>query len=303
MKQYRNALPLLAVATVVAACSGGGSDGGLNAPTTGSLSVRLMDAPVEDVAEVNVQIAGLRIKPAEGPAIDLDLGAPTVTVDLLELTDENAAVLIDGAEIPAGEYEWLEMEVNAAFDGEMDSYVMTLIGGQEEIRVPSGRVRLVGGFEIGGGEVVQFLFDWSVRKGLVDPPGQPGFLLKPAFRVLSVEEYGVLSGTVDPMTLEHESCTDDDDTDIAVGNVVYIYEGLDIEPFDIDGADPEPIATADVAQNTDGDYVYRMVLMPGDYTVALTCEASNDLPESTEELVFLEPTNLTMDADGETVDF
>jgi hypothetical protein len=195
------------------------------------------------------------------------------------------------------------MEVNASFDGEMDSYVMTLIGGQEEIRVPSGRIRLVSGFEVGGGEVVQFLFDWSVRKGLVDPPGQPGYLLKPAFRVLRVDEFGVLSGTVDPMTLEDESCINDDDMDIAAGNVVYIYEGLDVVPFDVDGADPEPLATADVAQNVDGDYVYRVVLMPGDYTVALTCEAGNDLPESTEDLVFIGPTNVTMDMGGETVDF
>jgi hypothetical protein len=304
MTQHRYALPLLTIAAAgVAACSGGSSGTGANGSAPGSLSVHLMDAPVEDVAEVHVQIAGLTIKPADAAAIELDLGAPTITVDLLELTDENAAVLIDGAEIPAGEYEWLEMEVNASFDGEMDSYVMTLIGGQEEIRVPSGRIRLVSGFEVGGGEVVQFLFDWSVRKGLVDPPGQPGFLLKPAFRVLSVEEFGVLSGTVDPMTLEDDSCTNDDDTDIGIGNVVYIYDGLDADPFDIDGTDPEPLATADVAQNTDGDYVYRVVLMPGDYTVAFTCEGGDDLPESTEALVFLAPTNLIMETDGEAVDF
>lgn len=302
MTDDRYALPLLVLATAaVTACSSGG--GGPDASAPGSLSVQLMDAPVEDVAEVHVQIAGLSIKPADGPAIELDLGAPTITVDLLELTDENAAVLIDGAEIPAGEYEWLEMDVNASFDGDMDSYVMTLIGGQEEIRVPSSRIRLVSGFEVGGGEVVQFLFDWSVRKGLVDPPGQSGYLLKPAFRMLAVEEFGVLSGTVDPMTLEDESCANDDDTDIAVGNVVYVYDGLGVEPFDIDGTDPEPLATADVAQNTDGDYVYRVVLMPGDYTVALTCEAGNDLPETTETLVFIEPTDAVMDTGGTTIDF
>jgi hypothetical protein len=105
------------------------------------------------------------------------------------------------------------------------------------------------------------------------------------------------------MTLEDDSCTNDDDTDIGIGNVVYIYDGLDADPFDIDGTDPEPLATADVAQNTDGDYVYRVVLMPGDYTVAFTCEGGDDLPESTEALVFLAPTNLIMDTAGAAVDF
>lgn len=39
-----------------------------------------------------------------------------VTVNLLELTEENAAVLIDGAVIEAGSYEWLAMDVDAEFD-------------------------------------------------------------------------------------------------------------------------------------------------------------------------------------------
>jgi len=55
-----------------------------------------------------------------------------------------------------------------------DSYVMTEAGGEEEIelRVPSNRVRLVGGFEVPPNKSLQLLFDWDMRKGLVYPPGQ-----------------------------------------------------------------------------------------------------------------------------------
>jgi len=295
----------IAIVCALSACSSGGGGGSANAPSGGnaSLSVLLMDAPVEDVTAVYVQIAALSIKPADGPAIDLTLPQGPITVNLLELDESNAAVVIDGAEIPAGEHDWLRMHVNAEHDGVMDSYVMTTVGGQEEIRVPSGIVRLVGGFEVAASQSVNFLFDWDLRKGLVNPPGLPGYLLKPAFRVLSADGFSMLTGTVDPLTLDDASCINDDDVDIAIGNQVYVYEGFDVTPFDIDGMDPEPLATAIVAQDIAGNYVYSLALMPGVYTVAFTCEAGNDMPESSEDLVFLQPTNVTMDADGEVVDF
>jgi len=300
-------LSLVAIIGGLSACSSG-SDGGASSGTaaangSASMSVLLMDAPAEGVTAVYVEIESLSVKPADGPAIDLSLPQGPITVNLLELDESNAAVLIDGAEIPAGEYNWLRMYVNAEHDGVMDSYVMTAVGGQEEIRVPSGVVRLVGGFEVAASQSVNFLLDWDLRKGLVNPPGLPGYLLKPAIRVLSVDGFSMLSGTVDPLVLDDASCINDDDMDIAIGNLVYVYEGLDVTPFDIDGLEPEPLATAIVAQDMAGDYVYSVALMPGDYTVAFTCEAGNDLPESSEDLVFLQPTNVSMDADGEIVDF
>ena len=222
----------------IGGCSGGGGGG----PAEGTLSVSLMDGPVDGVTEVHVQIDGLWLKPkGDGPAVELPLVGETMNLDLLDLTAENAAVLIDDAEVAAGEYEWLAMDVNAEFDGIYDSYVVTDTGGQEEIRVPSGRVRLVSGFDVGTNEAVEMLFDWSLRHGLVDPPGQPGYLLKPAFRVLDVTAYGALQGTVSPATITDpiREC-DDDDADFDVGNVVYIYEGSNVVPDDIDGVAPDP---------------------------------------------------------------
>jgi hypothetical protein len=294
---------IVAAAALSACSSGSDPAAGGAAAGDGNLSVRLMDAPVENVTAVYVEIAGLSVKTADGPATEIDLPQGPFTVNLLELGESNAAILIDHEALPAGEYNWLEMDVNAAHDGNMDSYVMTTVGGQEELRVPSGRVRLIGDFEVSANQSVSFLLDWDLRKGLVDPIGLPGYLLKPVFRVLRVDEYGLLSGTVDPLILDDASCSNDDDVDISVGNLVYVYQDSDAAPVDIDGIDPEPIATAAVAQDMAGDYVYSVALMPGDYTVALTCEGANDLPESGESLVFIQPTNVTMDADGEIVEF
>lgn len=301
------------------ACSSGGNGGGTDSHA--SLSVSLMDGPVEDVTQVHLKIEHIWLKPTNGAATELTLAGGPIGVDLLGLTDQNAALLVDQAPIAPGSYEWLRMDVSANFDGSYDSYVLTKAGGQEplQLRVPSGSVRLVDGFDVGPNQAVKFLFDWNLRKALVRPPGQPGYFLKPAFRMLDVTELGVLSGTVDMTSVmaakdgmtDPNGCLADDPNDLDVGNVVYVFAGSDVTPDDIDGVD-DPVATADVAQNDSGDYVYRTVLAPGDYTVAFTCQAGNDNPEVDESttttpgpLVFLLPAvNVTVTADTpSTVNF
>jgi hypothetical protein len=180
-----------------------------------------------------------------------------------------------------------------------DSYVMTEAGGEEEIelRVPSGRVRLVGGFEVPPNESLQLLFDWDMRQGLVYPPGQRQYMLKPAFRMLDVTAYGVLKGTIASATVGTSldpavnNCASDDNVDLTVGNVVYVFEG-DVDPNDIDGTD-DAVATVEAERNTAGDYEYRTLLEPGAYTVVFTCEAGNDDPEADDDIEFLDPVGTT----------
>jgi hypothetical protein len=283
--------------TVLTACSGGGGSG--DSPSGKStLSVSLMDAPVDGVTAVHVRITSMWIKPTSGPAVQLALTNTPLDVNLLELTDTNAAILINQAVIEPGSYEWLAMDIAAA-RGVRDSYVLTETGGEEEIelRVPSGRVRLVSGFEVPANQAVRLLFDWDMRQGLVYPPGQRQYLLKPAFRMLDVTAYGVLQGTIaaatvgtslDPAT---NNCAADDNLDLEVGNVVYVFSGS-VTPDDIDGTD-DAVATIEATQNAVGDYVYRTLINPGAYTVAFTCEGGNDDPEAADEITFLNPVGTT----------
>jgi Domain of unknown function (DUF4382) len=287
------------------ACSGGG--GGSSG--TSSLTVSLMDAPVDDVTAVNVEITALWLKGPGSAAKQLKMSQTPMKVNLLDLNDKNAAILIDGQAIDPGSYEWLDMDVNANFDGVLDSFVVTKIGGQEELRVPSGRVRLVGGFDVAANQAVQLLFDWDLRKGLVDPPGQPGFLLKPAFRVVDVHELGKLSGTVALATLnatgDPNGCLADD-PNLDVGNAVYVFAGANITPDDIDGVDPDPVAVIPVEPSSTGDYVYHTVIAPGTYTIAFTCQAGNDNPDDgqSENIKFVAPVTRTISTDMEVaVDF
>ena len=285
---------LLALATM-AACSGGGGDDSSGRST---LSVSLMDAPVDGVTAVYVKITSMWIKSAGGPAVELPLATAPLTVNLMALTDTNAAILINEAVIEPGTYEWLAMDI-AAERGPRDSYVLTEAGGEEEIelRVPSGRVRLVSGFEVPPNQAVRLLFDWDMRQGLVNPPGQRQYFLKPAFRMLDVTAYGVLQGTIAAATVGTSldpavnNCAADDNVNLDEGNVVYVFAGA-VTPDDVDGTD-DPVATVEATRTPAGDYVYRTLIDPGTYTVVFSCEAGNDDPETADEITFLNPVGTT----------
>jgi hypothetical protein len=285
-----------ASALAIAALVGCGSSSDSSGRST--LSVSLMDAPVDGVTAVHVRIASMWIKPTSGPAVQLKLTSTPLDVNLLELTDTNAAILINEAVIEPGSYEWLAMDV-AAERGVRDSYVLTETGAEEEIelRVPSGRVRLVSGFEVPANQGVRLLFDWDMRQGLVYPPGQGQYLLKPAFRMLDVTAYGVLQGTIAAATVGTSldpvanNCAADDKVDLEVGNVVYVFSGSGT-PDDVDGTD-DPVTTIEAAQNAAGDYVYRTFIEPGAYTVVFTCEGGNDDPEAGDDITFLNPVGTT----------
>jgi hypothetical protein len=294
-KVLRDAASIVAMAALVG-CSGGGDGDSSSGKST--LSVSLMDAPVDGVTAVHVRITSMWIKPTGGPAVQLALTNTPLDVNLLALTDTNAAVLINEAVIEPGSYEWLAMDI-AAERGVRDSYVLTQTGGEEEIelRVPSGRVRLVSGFDVPANQGLRLLFDWDMRQGLVYPPGQGQYLLKPAFRMLDVTAYGVLQGTIaaatvgtslDPAT---NNCAADDNVDLEVGNIVYLFSG-GVTPDDVDGAD-DPVTTIEATRNAAGDYVYRTLIAPGAYTVVFTCEGGNDDPEGADEITFLSPVGTT----------
>jgi hypothetical protein len=265
-------------AGMIGACSSGSDN------PTGTVSFSLMDRPVDGVTSLYVTISEMWLKPADGPAFKLDMTSTPLTVNLLELNDENASVLVDQALVPAVRYNWVEMKIEDADIG--DSYAMTTSGGMVpvDVDVPSNRIRLVSGFEVDENQGVRIVFDWDVRKGLTEAVGQQVLLLRPAFRILYADEYGSISGTISTDTIQ-ANC---DDVMDPAGKVVYVFEG-NVTPDDIDGTSPEPTTTADPVFNTDtGDWDYRLVVMPGDYTVA--CKGDTDLdPPSSEDLSFVNP--------------
>jgi len=283
----------------LAGCGGGSSSSSVE-DDTGTLSLAITDAPVDNVEEVWVQFTGVRVQPASGPAIDFEFSAP-MDIDLLTLTGENTTTLLNNAEVPSGEYDWILLRVNAEFDDVFDSYVVDDMGGMVELRVPSGSeqgLRLVSGFTVLAGGSASFVIDWDLRKGLTDPVGQQGYFLRPALRITDLAEYGSISGTVADALVMDASCVNDAETN--EGNLVYVFEGFDVTPEDIDGAEPDPITEATVAPDDQaaGAYTYSATFLPpGDYTVAFTCQGLNEDPTMLDGLTFVGAQNVTVVAD------
>ncbi len=279
---------------------------------------------MDGVSDIMVKVDGITLKPKEG-AQTYHEAYEKEPIALLTLYDGESAMLMN-EEVTAGEFNWMKLEVSAECDGIMDSYVMDDAGQMVELHVPSGDtsgLKMGNHFTVVQGGSTTLMIDWNTRLGLTEPGGLTNragltgtgdmncYKLQPSLRVVDMTLYGSISGTVDTMLITDDSCTSDPNT--GAGNVVYVYEGDLAEsmmsPDDIDGVEPDPIATADVRLNdATGNYEYLVpYLSPGDYTVAFTCQASDDnIPDSEvqaltaeDELSFTDGT-LAPVVDGET---
>ena len=267
------ALSGLLIAMGMAGC-GGSSD----ADSTGTLSISMTDAPVENVREVHVSFSGVTVKPQNGEEIEFVFD-PAEEMDLLLLTGGTTDVLLPSTGMPAGAYNWIRLAVNTV-PNVRDSYVIFNDDTERELDIPSGMqtgLKLVSGFTVTQNQATNMVIDWDLRKALVQPMGRQDLFLRPALRVTDMAVYGTLSGTVDAALVTDSTdnpCTNDLAAD--TGNAVYLYEGTGATMDDIGSAD-EPFATATVRQDDAGNYVYAFhYLSEGDYTAAFTCQASGD---------------------------
>lgn len=276
-------LPLAILALMMTAC---GDD---NMPRTGQLSVQVTDAPVDSAEHVVVRFTGLSFKPAGEPARQVVFDVPK-DIDLLALADGDAAPLISDVVVPAGAYEWMRLNVDAAFDNVYDSWIQ-IAGNQYELQVPSGSqsgLKLNGGFTVPQGGAASYTLDFDLRRSVVEPVGQPGYFLKPVIRMVNNVEVGTLTGRVDGALIA-SSCSG------SATGAVYLYQGADVTPDDVDGLDAEPLASGAVTLQGDGSYRYVIAFInPGSYTVAYTCDAVLDLPESSEVLDYAGTSNVVI---------
>lgn len=274
MKYYSRLIGCL-VATgataLLVACGGG--DG----VSTGSLSLSLTDAPVDNADEVVVEFYGVELQPANGPRITFDftsrcsLDPASCQIDLLALTGGTSSLILDNETVPSGQYNWLRLMVNAQ-PNVRDSYIV--VGGQEfELRIPSGDesgLKLNRGFVVPAGGIADFTIDFDLRKSVHDPVGSSDYILRPTLRIVDNVEVGTLSGSVDSSFFASGTCT---------GAVYVFFDGTPGAPDDEDGVGggPDPITSALVPD--DGAYNYTVAfLSEGDYHIAFTCDAAADNP-------------------------
>jgi len=284
MPRCRNALIALSAATLVAACGGGSSE------QTGRVSVGLTDMPAPDVTEVVVRVTGLAFKP-EGGAPEVVPSFEARSINLLKYQQGNVAVLLEDVPMNAGRYEWLRLLVEA--EPVVDDSYVTLGSGQRcELLIPSGAqsdLKMNRPIDVPAGGSLALTIDFDVMQSVRMPPGQAtdcevGYKLRPTLRLVNNADAGAIAGNV-----SYETGTVDG---TCAQPMVYVFEGAVI-PDDKNepAADAEPSMVVPV-DIPDGEVSgrYRAAFVPsGEYTVALTCLAATDVPETDEDLEFIFP--------------
>lgn len=290
----RSKSSLLLMSFIAAMTLGGCGDGSGNDPSasTGTVNLGVTDAPVDGATHVVVEFTGVEVKPQGASAISFIFPAPR-QIDLLALQGGDSELLLVDTVLPAGQYEFVRLMVNADRNAS-DSYIDLEDGSRHALFIPSGNqsgLKLVSGFTVAAGGTSNFTIDFDLRKSIHNPAGQDGaYLLRPALRIIDNNQVGSISGTVAVATASATGCSP----------AVYVYSGAGVIAND-EGSSTAPLTTALVELDTaTGTYRYIAAFLPvGSYTTALTCEAVTDDPASDDAVSFTNPTDATV-ASGQT---
>lgn len=268
---------LLATVALLAACGDGG----------GSTQVKMSvaDAPVDGAEAVVVKFTGIELTADNGSPVTINFPQPKA-IDLLKDSGTASAVLFDQP-IPSGTYGQIRLMVVA--DGDPNnSYITLSDGSMHGLRVPSGSetgLKLVSGFTVPASGVVDYTIDFDLRKAITCPSGQaPVCTLKPAERLVDDTAVGNIQGTVSN-TLVPAGCTPG----------VYLYTGTVTAPEDTNSTAPagdanQPLSSRVPVATSQTPFYYQFTFLPpGTYTVAFTCQASQDNPDQADSAVTFSP--------------
>lgn len=293
-------------ALALAACSGSGSGGtGFDDPspppqgTTGFLNLSVSDGPIKDATKVCIRFDGVELKHADSDETEtIDFEQPEV-VNLLANQGANSHPIVTGAEVPAGEYEWIRLKVQAEAglgggandtdptgelcdDATENSYLVRESGGVFNLFIPSGSQRglqLIKQIIIPVNRSGDFTAEWDLLKSFNGPPGLlPDVMMKPVVRLVANNEVGTLVGEVADELVQAGSC------DAEFAPAVYVFDdGIEPNPLDDPLADDDAVATGLVEQEMleDGSMPWRYsigFLLAGNYEVAFTCNGTDFAP-------------------------
>ena len=280
MKAIRQGIFVFALSAGLVACGGSSSP-----EQTGLLSLGVSDHPIHYAEKVCITFDDIELKPAgDGPAFLVDL--PETKVNLLDFQGMNAAPLLFQEEVPAGDYAWARLVIDASMgsnggmgDGDSgdpsacDGNASYIVMGEEgnttthNLYVPSGDQSglKLGGFTVPVNGSADFTAEWDLMKSITAPPGlDPNVVLKPHIRLVNNVEVGALRGTVSTDLAGAEGCEP----------AVYVFDSAEAASIGV----AEAVASAIVSPVDENDlasgYEYEIGhLLTGSYEAAFSCDA------------------------------
>jgi hypothetical protein len=172
------AIALMLTAVLTAGCTAvtsgflsGSSAGAALSAGSGRLVVNVTDPPPPDMDHVWVDIANLEIHRDEGPWETVAVEMEPFDLKALEGIEAFLASQI----VEAGRYTQIRLDVET----------VTIVVGEEEhdAKVPSGKIKLVGTFEVAEGETTEITLDF-VGKESVHVTGNGQYIFKPVIKLL-----------------------------------------------------------------------------------------------------------------------
>lgn len=144
---------------------------------TGTLSVRVTDAPVPDLKHLNLTITSLEVLNASDGWVSVPIKGGSVYFDLLALV--NITRDIAEGELPVGNYTKIRMEISNANATLGD-------GSTIDLRVPPGHIDIKVGFEIKQGQTTDLLIDITADRVKIASEGKSGRTpnLNPQFKAV-----------------------------------------------------------------------------------------------------------------------
>lgn len=275
MKAVCQGILLFAASAALVACGGSSSP-----DQTGLLSLGVSDHPIHDVDKVCITFDDIELKPAgDGPAFLVDL--PETKVNLIDFQGMNAAPLLFQEEVPAGDYAWMRLIIDASRGGSGGgdsglpsvcdgnaSYIVSDGGTEHNLYVPSGDQTglKLSGFTVPANGSADFTAEWDLMKSITDPIGlDPDVILKPHIRLVDNTEVGTLRGAVSTGLANVDACKP----------AVYVFDNENPEASDIvAGASVASAIVSPVDENDlDLGYEYEIgQLLVGSYEAAFSCD-------------------------------
>jgi len=299
---------LSAMIALTVGCGGSGESSDLTTGRGGSanslFSLDITDAAIGDAEELWVEFTGVTLQPSNDITgenrLEFIFDTPK-RINLLALQGTKIDSLLAQKVIPAGSYDWMRLAVNAEQDSVLDSYIKLNNGNEYEIYIPSGSqsgLKLNRGFELITNAEFNFTIDFDLRKSVVMAGGE--FMLKPVLRLVNNAESATITGTVDVALITDPACSN---PATANPNAVYLFVNANAVADDIYNQPGDPISSAIVALNNDGNYAYTLGFIPeGVYTISFTCQSDLDNPETDDVIDFTGTSNITLTA-GQVLNF